>query len=284
MLAAQLTTAPAVWAAPIYALPCADAALQKNWSTVDRFFRSGAQVAGALADMRVRTLRPCTNPSSANWDMPFVLVTLQRDLYSVDPNSIVQIGYAVCGRPTVNCGDIPRDGAPHFVYTRGDNNGGDMWLFDTWYHAPVLGHEYRLRVAQATSSAGDPVWQYCIRDKASEPSYTCHNGGHQLTNGTFSASRSWNTGKFPWYGAENTSLASAQGTGAGESHLNVRWMQYLRSSVWNVATPTVCDEETVAGGTVPGAYRCDTISTVDVTGDGVVNDQETLRVWTDDRS
>lgn len=272
-----------VYAAPLFALQCSDATLQKDWSSVNRFFDTGAQATGALADMRVRTLRPCTNPSSANWDMPFVFATLQRDVYSVDPNNIVQIGYAVCGRPSVACGNIPNDGAPHFVYTRADNSGGEVWLFDTWYHAPVLGREYRVRVAQ-TTAAGNPVWQYCIRDKASEPNYTCHNGGHQLTNGTFAASRSWNSGKFPWYGAENSSAASQQGTGLSEPHLDVRWMQYYRSAAWIVATPTTCTESASPGRTVPSSYLCTTVSTVDVTGDGVVNDKETLRVWTDDRS
>jgi hypothetical protein len=283
-LALTALSAPIVRAAPIFALPCSDAAIHKDWSTVNRFFSSGAQPTGALADMRVRTLRPCTNPSSSSWDMPFVFVTLQRDVFTVDPSNIVQIGYARCGRPSVSCGDIPNDGQMHFVYTRGDNNGGDAWLADGWYHAPVLGHEYRLRVATATSSTGDPVWQYCIRDKASEPSYTCHNGGHQLTNGTFSATRSWSSGKFPWYGAENTSGASQQGVGDGEPHLDVRWMQYFRSSTWIVATPTTCVESAGPGSSVPSAYDCATVSTVDVTGDGVVNDQETLRVWTLDRS
>jgi hypothetical protein len=271
-------------AAPIFALPCSDAALQKNWSTVDRYFPSGAMVTGVLADMRVRTLRPCTNPSSSSWDMPFMLVTLQRDLFVNDPNNIVQIGYARCGRPSISCNGIPNDGAPHFVYTRGDNTGGLFFIFDTWYHAPVLGREYRFRIALATSSAGDPVWEYCIRDKASEPNYSCHNGGHRISGTTYGAARSWSSGKFAWYGAENSSLASQLGTAAGESHVDQRWMQYIRSSQWLVATPTTCDEETIPGRTHPSAYDCATVSTVDVTGDGVVNDKETLRVWTDDRS
>jgi hypothetical protein len=259
-------------AAAAYAKACGS--YYKNWTTVDREFPSGDALTGVIADVRVRTQRPCT---SGGGDQPFVLVTLQRSGTGF-LDDLVQIGYAKCNVPG-GCNNIPNDGQHHFVYTRADNMGGLMWLFDTFYHAPEVGHEYRFRITTGVSG-GDNIWTYCIRDKAEEPDYTCRNGGSQNAAGDIVHERSWNSGRFAWYGAETTNAGTQMGVANNEADLNMRWMQYRRTGTWYVAEPTTCVKATQVS--YPSWYQCSTVSTVDVDGDGVVNDKETLQVWTTD--
>jgi hypothetical protein len=182
-------------------------------------------------------------PRGSVYDYPGAVLTLQRS-QSAYPSDLVQLGYVECNRPG-GISNVPCDGAPHFVYTRGDNAGGESFLFDTFYHAPALNHEYRLRISTFTTSSGAEVWQYCIRDKATEPNYTCHTGGHKTGPGTYAHSRTWNIGRYAWWGFETQNKNSAQGTAfdppsTAEPYLYQRWLQYARDSAWWVAEPISC--------------------------------------------
>jgi hypothetical protein len=273
-LIATAAVGPPTALATAYVYSCGSGGQWVDWTTVDRTFTSNL-ATGAILNVTVRTLRPCTSPNGSDYSFPAAgVLTLEGGT-----DEIVQLAYLVCGVPG-GCGNgIPNDGKPHFVWTRADNAGGEVHLFDTWYHAPVAGHEYRFKIL-ATSSAGNNIWQYCIRDYNTEPSYSCHNGGHLDGSGNFVLSRSWTSSSFAWYGTETQNTESQNGTGAGEASLNIRWMQYYRGGVWSVVSDQAgCVKTTEV--IYPAHYDCSIVSTVDVDGDGVVNDKETLRSFTD---
>lgn len=281
----MLTSAAPVSAAT-YTGPCVTTptSVQTDHTIEARTFTTGAGMYGVTMDVHVRNLRPCTGATSTVYDYPAAVVTLQRASTGY-PTDLVQLGYVECNKPG-GMGAVACDGNPHWVYTRGDNESGETSLFDTHYHAPVVGHEYRLRISNYTTSGGNEVWQYCIRDKATEPNYTCHTGGHKTGPGTYAHARSWNVGRYAWWGFETQNKNSAQGTGfdppsTNEPYLYQRWLQYLRGTDWWVAEPIACRFKTT--GVRPSWFGCAVHSTVDVTGDGVVNDEETLQVVTIDR-
>lgn len=250
----------------VYVSSCATGSLDTNWSIVDRS-KSNPNITGVIGQATIRTLRPCLTPNGVNWDIPWVLpANLQAN--TTDPNKIVQIGYARCGRPVAD-GDcntnIPNDGKMHFVYTAADNSGGLLKLADGWYKAPVAGHEYRFKIVN-----GADVWTYCIQDRTAGEGYDCHNTADTWTSGTYS-----------WYGTETNNDNSQNGNSFNESELNIRWMQYQRSGTWYVVTDQVgCDS--ISTGVYPSYYHCLITSTVDADGDGQVNDNETLWSHTHD--
>jgi hypothetical protein len=270
--------------AATYVGPCttSPSSEQTDHTFVRRPFPTGDAMSGVTMDVHVRNLRVCTGGTSSVYDYPAAVLSLQR--VGSGGTDIVQLGYVKCNKPG-GLGNVPCDGFPHWVYTRGDNASGFTWLFDTFYGPPVVGQEYRLRISTYTTSGGNQVWQYCIRNKNTEPTYTCHTGGHQTGPGTFSHSRSWDSGRLAWYGTETQNKNSAQGTGVDlpnfEPYLNIRWMQYRRGGTWWIATPVNCEAQSVPGPR-PSYFGCAVQSTVDVTGDGVINDQETIQPVTYD--
>jgi hypothetical protein len=260
-LSLQLNVSPV---AAAYVTSCATGgagALDTNWTTIQRI-KSNPAISGVIGEATIRTLRPCTNAGSANWDIPWVLpANLQFD--GTPSGKIVQIGYGRCGRPVVDgdCNtDIPNDGDAHFVYTLADNSGGGLRLADGWYgNAPVLGHEYRFKIELASGQ-----WKYCIKDRTTGENYTCHY-----------ISASWTSGIFAWYGTETNNTNSQMGVGAGEVALNMRWMEYERSGSWTVVDGlTGCTK--VSTDTFPAYYHCSIQSTVDTDGNGLLDDDETL--------
>lgn len=274
-----LTAVPV--SAAIYVGPC-PGNVQVDQTYAQRQFASGAGLTGVTMDVRVRTLRGCTSPSSSAYDYPAVVLSLQRNI-TTDPadHDIVQLAYVICNKPGGCPGGVPNDGNLHWVYTRGDNTQ-EAWLFDTYYHAPVLGREYALRITNYHTTGGDDVWQYCIRDKASEPDYTCHTGGHQVSPGVFANSRSWNIGRWAWWGVETQNRNSQQGTGGFEPLLDQRVLKYNRSGTWWISEDLGC--YAISSGARPSYYGCTIQSTVDVDGDGLLNDNETIQIYTFDRT
>ncbi len=262
-LSMQTSSSPVLAA---YAYSCGTGSVDTNWTVVDRA-KSSPNITGVIGQATVRTLRPCTSPNSANWDIPWVLpANLQYDTTNAD--RIVQIGFAKCGRPVADgdCnGNIPNDGNLHFVYTASDSSGGLLKLADGWYKAPIVGHEYRFKIVNGTD-----VWTYCIQDRTAGEGYDCHNTADTWTSGTYS-----------WYGTETNNDNSQNGNSFNESELNIRWMQYQRSGTWYVVTDQA-DCMTLTTGVYPSYYHCQIVSTVDADGDGVVNDNETLWSHTHD--
>lgn len=253
-------------ASAAYVDSCATGDLETNWSVIDRA-KSNPNITGVIGQATVRTLRPCLTPNGLNWDIPWVLpANLQFN--TTDPSRIIQIGYARCGRPVADgpCnGDIPNDGKMHFVYTPADNSGGGLRLADGWYKAPVVGHEYRFKIVH-----GSGVWTYCIQDRTAGEAYDCHN-----------TSDSWTSGTYSWYGSETNNDNSQNGNSFNEAEISFRWLQYQRNGTWFVVSDQVgCDG--LSTGTYPTYYHCQIVSTIDVDGDGVANDSETLWSHTHD--
>lgn len=276
LLASQLFVAPAL---AVYRQDCGVGALGSNWTFISRT-KSSPSMDAVIGELTIRTLRPCTNPDPVDWDLPFALAAnLQKSQAPADKNYIVQIGYAVCGRAEGACnGNIPNDGQPHFVYTNDDDNGGLVVLADGWYHAPQAGHQYRFRISPATNASGQAVWEYCIKDKGTGEAYDCTKTADL---------RSWSSGIYAWWGTETYNTASQNGNSFNESELDLRWLQYRRSSTWYVVSDqSGCETRSVDEfgdpkpypSTINGnlAYHCQIVSTVDVDGDGQVNDLETL--------
>jgi hypothetical protein len=162
--------------AATYVAPCGSGA-RNDTTFAEKQQTTGTLISGVTMDFYARTLRACTSPANGfgTFDYPAVLLALQSTPST--QTNIVHIGYLICNRPAGCPGNIPNDGAPHFVYTRGDNDAGSVWLLDTYYHAPVIGHQYPARISHGTSGTGNPIWLYCLRDLATEADYTCHGGG-----------------------------------------------------------------------------------------------------------
>ena len=175
--------------------------------------KTSPEILGVIGDVRVRNLRPCTNPSTSLYDMPAVLgasLQYRRD-NAANLMRVVQLGYGKCGRPSgLKCGkiaDIPNDGKPHFIYTFIDNNNGGAYLADGWYKAPILGHEYRMKVESFGSD-----WRFCIRDKTAGEAYVCTFRG-----------RNWGpSGEFAWWGTETNDIGTQNGNSLNEPEIDLK--------------------------------------------------------------
>lgn len=210
----------------------------KNWTTMQKLVTS-ASISGALGDVDLRTLGPCTANGSVG-DESFVPITVQR--YNTGGPDLVQIGYSRCSVPG-GCNGIPSDGKQHFWYTQSDTGGGLAYLADGWYKAPVVGHRYRLKV-EATTHSGDSVWQYCIKDLTLAEGYVCHF-----------EPRTWTNGVFAWWGTEVTNDRSQNGTRAVDPDLNLEG-QYKLSGSWFIRSGADNDCITATEYFYPTYYAC----------------------------
>jgi hypothetical protein len=221
--------------------------------------RGTPDLKGVIGDSYIRTLRFCTSATEARWDRPRVLAAWMEGPAS---GQGVGLGFTKCGRPAgITCSGVPNDGAPHFIYTPADNNF-ILSIADGWYGgAPIVGHAYRFRITWHNTLR---LWQYCIRDKNTGEGYRCVNG---TTN-------TWSAGDFASWFPRVSNPASQFGTAVGEPELELRWLQYLVGGTWFV----VSDQGScVFSATFEPYYHCLIVSTVDVDGDGIVNDRETIR-------
>ncbi|HET7181934.1 MAG TPA: hypothetical protein VFI15_06850 [Candidatus Limnocylindrales bacterium] len=201
---------------------------------------STATISGALGDVDVRALAPCTLNGSIG-DISFVLISLQKINFPGEP-TIVQIGYARCSY-SGGCHDIPSDGKQHFVFTQSDQGSGAPYLADGWYKAPVTGHRYRMKV-EATTHSGDSVWQYCIKDVTLSEGYVCHF-----------EPRTWTNGVFSWWGTEVTNDRSQNGTRAIDPDIELEG-QYKSSGSWFIRSGADNDCFHDSDGFYPTYYGC----------------------------
>jgi hypothetical protein len=248
-LVAVLATAAlalAAWSEPnvaraIYSGTCntGPTHVYKNWTSMQKSVPSHT-VSGALGDVDVRALAPCTQ-NGPIWDQSFVLITIQRDGVAFETD-IVQIGYARCGQ-SGGCNGIPSDGKQHFWYTKDDDASGTAYLADGWYKAPILGHRYRMKV-EATTHSGDSVWQYCIRDLTLAAGYVCHF-----------EPRTWTNGVFAWWGTEVTNDRSQNGTRAIDPDIALEG-QYKSSGSWFIRSGADNDCFRTTAYFYPTYYSC----------------------------
>jgi hypothetical protein len=249
-----------------------------NFTTVQRV-RSNPGVTGVLSLVDTRDLGPCTQVGGTA-DLNIVAVSLQFS--NTDIDRIVQIGYAECGfaggcggDPGTGAGEIPKDGKLHFWYTKFDNAGGRVYLADSWYKAPVVGHQYRMKV-EAVTAGGENRWAYCIRDvSAGETVYDCNQN----------PDRTWSVGTFAWWGTENKNAKSQSGNRDTDSELDIR-PQYERGGVWYYVdgngTTNQCFQKAQSLGVpsdpifFPSYYDCYIVNLFDTDGDGSLNDRDGL--------
>lgn len=198
---------------------------------------STQDLTGALADVDMRSVNPCTENGSYA-DQTGVPIGVQYN--STDPNRIVQLGYARCGE-TPKCNDIPKDGNNHFWYTKSDTGGGLGYLADGWYKAPIIGHRYRLKV-EATTHNGSNVWQYCIKDTTAGESYVCHF-----------ENRTWTYGLIAWWGTENHNVHSQNGTRFIDADINLD-AQYKKNGLWSFRDGS--DNVCLKSPGLPSYYGC----------------------------
>lgn len=251
VIAISAVSVPQVRAA--YSSSCSPNGIWKNWTTIDRL-NTTQNITGALADVDLRSLAPCTENSGVA-DQSFVAISLQYN--GTDSSRIVQIGYSRCG--DVNgCNGIPSDGKMHFWSTHSDTGAGLVYLADGWYRAPVLGHRYRMKV-QATTHNGGSVWQYCIEDLNVGDGYACHF-----------ENRTWTDGLWAWWGTETGNTGTQNGTKSSDLDINLVG-QYVKGGIWYTrsGTDNVCSKSSEA--TYPSYYGC-----------AVRSDLETLWSWTVD--
>ena len=209
-----------------YQHPCTSGN-QRSYSVVLRgadFGFTGSDHIGSIGDAVVRSQGPCTNGTSSNFDIPFVLpANLQS---STSLNRIVQIGYARCGKPAgQDCNDIPSDGKQHFIYVCDDNSGGVVCVADDWAGLPVNNRRYRFRVQYDQNGTGK--WDYSIKDLV-----TGVTKSKSITS-------TWHNADGVWWGGENTDKGSVMASAhIGSNDIQMYWMQYLRASVgtWSVVT------------------------------------------------
>lgn len=157
----------------VYADSCNSGTQAISWAI---FSRSATDHTGVLGRAYTRTQRPCTSATDyTKWDYPLVLpANIQKGT-----DQIVQIGYLKCEAPGSDqwCGisNIPNDGNHHFVYTFNDNEGGNLYLADSWYRSPVVGHTYRYTIYQTSGR-----WYYCIADVGLGENWTCTQPGRNV--------------------------------------------------------------------------------------------------------
>ena len=150
----------------IYFDDCQDHVYGQNVTVIERV-EATADVSGALADVDMRVLHPCTlNGSFA--DDTGIAISIQRS--ATDKTRIVQIGYTRCSG--ICPAGIPADGENHFWYTNSDTGSGNAHGVG-WYTNPIVYQDrYRLKV-EATTHSGANVWQFCIKDTTAGESYSC---------------------------------------------------------------------------------------------------------------
>jgi len=223
---------------------------------------------GVIGDAIVRPLLPCLSPTSTKYSYPLVL---PANLEGSASGEIVQIGYSRCGEPG-GCGsNWPNDGEPHWVYTPDDDNGGGLTGF-TAHASPVIGHRYRFKIEKIDFN----TWRFCIRDLTTGGGYQCDL-----------SSRSWsNDAPRAWWGTEVQNTEAAMGPKCCDTDIDMRWMQYHRVSQndWRVVDGQPSCTKIVQDGitSFKSYWHCFIASTADTDGDGVINDQDTLRSHTDD--
>lgn len=237
VVAIQMSAVPASAA---YAYSCSSGTQSTAWSMFERNTTGwpGPDFTGVLSNVKTRDQRPCGSPNSSKYDYPLLLgANIQGPVY---PYHIVQLGYVECGA-AVNCNDIPNDGKPHFVYTPNDAAEGAIYLFDTYYKAPVAGNTYRMKIYLVTSTNPDR-WYYCIRDlTAGESTYDCE----------FRTS-TWGNGKVVWWGSETQNTNSQQGGTPGGT-ATYKDLEYRRGGAWSIVTD---QDSCVYPGQHPSYYVC----------------------------
>lgn len=263
---------------------------------------------GVIANVWARTLRGCTNPTNsvppglwgADFDLPGVLpVNLQYRQVGW-PTRLVQMGYTYCNRPASQpkCyfrrDDlryfIPNDGKYHFFHVIDDDppTTADRNFTTTagWYKTssgaektPIVGHLYRLKIESVVlSGVSNPHrWRLCIRDVTAGEVYTCTTSA-LLKTWTDSGGNPVNSGRFAWWGTENTNTNTQNGTAITEAHLSMHDMEYEAESQdnWVIITGQASHDPDCykLGELYPTYYDC-SIASTNFTGD-------TLRSFTRD--
>lgn len=184
-------------------------------------------------------------------------------------SQIVQAGYTE-SRGGGWLGNIPCDGAKHFVYTQFDSSGGGLYLADAWSNgAPTVGHRYRFKIDMLRSIG--PQWNYCIRDLTVGGAYYCRR-----------ESVTWDQdGKRTWWGTENHNSASAMGPECC-SDINMYWRQYQYAGQ---LTWYAIDHNVIVRTDTPHPSRWHTFvyNAADTNGNGLLNDQDGMKSHTDNQ-
>jgi hypothetical protein len=241
-----------------------------------------------IAEFTVRAMNICDPAGTGPGQYDSAYFVAAANIQSTQ--GLVQIGYGKCysdgATAGIGCGInpvIPADGKIHVMYTPDDQSSpfgklGDGSALAQYNKTLTVGHTYRVRIrAIDTQTDGSGKWEYCIRDKtAGEASYDCWHGD-----------RHWNSSKEVWWGYETANSNSQFGSAYPASNdVNMRWMQYQYRNggtvnpnfyvVTNLSTTDCLDIKPNPGDAWPNWYHCDVVSTVDVNGDGSVNDYETI--------
>lgn len=151
-----------------------------------------------------------------------------------------------------------------------------------WYNggAPVCTTcLYRFRI-QWVSSFLNEDWQICIRNVSNGQAYVCHQ-----IDFTWGGS---NRAKVAWWLYETQNSADAIGhTDTG--NISPRWLQYRREGAgWMVRSgmgnePAPYDYNAQGGcrhDPVPAHYKCQIRNVIDLNGDGLFNDKDSMEAWT----
>ncbi len=239
-----------------------------DWTFVDRY-KSAPGISGAIADVDLRYVTPCTQYSGVGSVSLVPAVTIQYN--QTDTHQIVQIGYGECsvtGGCGVSGGGIPNDGKLHFWYTASDLASGLIYLA-TWYGGTFrVGDQYRLKIF-ATTVSGVAKWEYCIRDKTLGEAYDCTT-----------RDRNWATayGTYAWWGTETHDTHDQNGNADSAADIDLR-SQYLRSGTWYWTTQDTAFVNTQ--WIYPSDhYKYVVKSLYDADGNGHLDDQETLWSYT----
>ncbi|MEP7378060.1 MAG: hypothetical protein ABI725_00705 [Chloroflexota bacterium] len=234
-------------------------------------------ITGVVGIVDVVPQRPCTGADATHFDHPLVLTTIQYNAYEDYP--IVHLGYGQCGY-VPNC--TAYGSGLHFLYTEFDSYQGELHLADGWYGGtPVVGHRYRFKITSIVEM-GNPKWRYCIRDMTTGQAYVCHN-----------RPRTWGRdyGTYVWWGAETKNDHSQIG-GGGALELTEYQAQFEYQGewwwvdTWDPVDPSHgCHKYSYLAdgsqGTFPSSYyRCYVVDKTDTNGDGQLNDDDALNIYT----